>query len=167
MDFDELENNLDKLMSLQSLKDDPEAALIVDKIRSSINSEKHFAFESESSQPTLTLNKAGYIVKASDAAVRVMAFDKENLCKTNFLNLIHPDNKSQVIESLPDDSHPSLVECPVKIHNDYKWFQIMFINSPKEDNFGYLLPTSMNSNFLSQIINTRVTLSLKLLSTFQ
>ncbi|MCH2208353.1 MAG: ATP-binding protein [Lentisphaerales bacterium] len=163
MDFDELEKNLDKLMSLDSIKVDPAATSIVNKICSSLNTERHFAFESESSQPTLTLNKAGYVIKASEATMRVMAFERENLTRINFLNLIHPDNKNVVIESLPTDSHPALVECPIKVHNEYKWFQIMFIHSSKEDNFRLLI-TDINefkllesdyqhqSDFISKVI---------------
>lgn len=139
MDFDELEKNLDKLMSLESLKKDPEAALLVDKIRGSINSEKNFVLESETSQPSLTIDMEGNITNASKAAMAAMELDQANINEINFFDLVHPENRKHVSEELPDDKHPTLVDCPVRVNKEYKWFQIMFIYSSKMDNFRLLI----------------------------
>ena len=135
MDFEELEKNLDKLMSLESLKGDSEAHLLIDKIRGSLSSEKKFAIESESSQLKLTIDKEGYILSASKAAIAAMHLDQAILGMTNFFNLVHPENRKYVSEEVAVNKSPSTVVCPVKVTEDYKWLQIISIYSPTKDNY--------------------------------
>ena len=148
MDFDELEKNLDHLMSLNSVKEDLGAQSVIRKIKSSINSEKRFANESESTQFAINILESCEINRASETAVKILGLE-QNTPNTNFLNLIHPDHKNEILCSLSSTNHPTLRECPLMVRGEYKWFQIMIIFNEEDEQYRLLI-TDINDRLLQK-----------------
>ena len=142
MDFHELEQNLNKLMKLDSVQNDQEALDLIQVIKQNTGTEKRFFLESESSQVSLTLTHSGQIHKASGSAIKSFQLESCSLSNINFYDLIHPDY-IQEIRFATTNASPILRECPIKVGDQYKWYQLL-ISFNIEDQMFRLLVTDIN-----------------------